>query len=166
MATKPSVPSLLVRDPRYALIMVHGQSDPLAQVRSISPSSTANRDKKTAIAIGDEEATNFFGPPDYTHKVDIEVYASGANDDAVFLLGAAAALDPGESIELDSTVIIDDVTIDIYNGTGGLAVKELSYVMTNFTPLSLELRVDASSGDALVISISGECTAITLAKPS
>lgn len=161
---KPSVPTLNLRDARYAVIKV--STNVLGQVRSVSPSSTANRDKKTAIAIGALEASTFYGPPDYTHKVDFEVYAATANDDAVRLLGYAP-LTTGQSADLDATKTVAAVTVEVYTTTtSGTGALEGTWTFTNFVPLSMEFGADASGGDALMLSISGECDSITFTKPA
>lgn len=163
MGTKPVVPSLVVRDPRYAIVTLDG-STALGQVRSVQMGSTANRDKKTAIAVGDEVAVTFYGPPDYTHKVDLEVFAHGDLDDFVALMGGTT-LAAGDSISLDSTNVVASLMVQVFNGPTTAATKELTYTITNFTPLSMETNIDASGGDALIMTISGECTGIAFTAP-
>lgn len=156
--TKATIPALTTRDPRYAV--VKAGSTVLGQVRSVTPNSTANRDKKTNIPIGAVTASTFYGPPDYTHKVDFELYAATANDEAMRLLGNSP-LGAGGSAGLDATKSVASLKIEIYDEPSSSGELEGTYEMTNFVPLSLEVRADASTGDALVLSISGECDTFT-----
>ena len=162
MTTKGSIPPLVVRDPRYAAVKV--STTVLGQVRSLTASASASRDAKVANAIGDEVKTKTYGAPDYTYSLQMELYAYNINSDAVLAMGKNA-LGAGGSYTLDATDNAT-ITVEVYDAPDSTADLECTYTITEFTPLSMEFRADGSSGDHLILAISGEATDISFAIPA